>query len=191
MLRSVVMWKVVLVAVVLILGVGLLAMAQPAGKADEPAMRAQVLKASEFRVVGPDGQVRARLGLAGDGQPSLAFYNEKMQGCLVMGLTKGNLPLMVLYDAQNHIRLGVEVRPEGDVRLAFYDTAEQERMVLAVTKSGTTALRLTDPSAPKRSAVVALSAAGVPFIGLSDANGMPLFYAPRAEARSGEPPVAP
>lgn len=76
--------------------------------AQESSPSVKVLAAEEFRLIGPDGKVRARLVAQADGAEGLMFYDGSGKIRAEMGVNAAGVSELALYD-----QAGKQRKPEG------------------------------------------------------------------------------
>jgi hypothetical protein len=116
------------------------AVAQPASEAGK------VVTAQEFRLVTPDGKMRAKLFLWDGQHPMLAMTDAACKARATFGLSEQEgQPSLVLYDEECRRRAAMDLVPDGLPQVTFRDDTDVPRAQLHLLKDGSPILRLFDP----------------------------------------------
>jgi len=108
-----------------------------------------VVRAQRIDMVNKEGRVRGELAIQPDGNPGLAFYDQKGAVALSFGLTKGGKPVFTLKgEGGRRINMGVCI--DGAPTLAFCDDRGKVRATLRLEPSGNPVLAFDDANGKTR-----------------------------------------
>lgn len=104
----------------------------------------KIVTAQRFLLLGPDGRLRAQLGVMGDGGAGLALYAQDGHpwACLTVEADCG--VRLGLYGRADRLPVAVGVGEDGALRLRFADLGAEIHTLLELDPEGSVAVVLVD-----------------------------------------------